>query len=118
GGGEVGEACVVEAIHRQLARLLDVRNMVLAVIDEGPGELVPLLRMMDGERDTNPKRRAIQGNVGLSAKVALTGRPIRTDDYGGEGRRRGMEPVEGNEPLPHRTRGPVPAGPQGARLRA
>jgi len=110
--GQLRQEDVVEAIHRQVARLLDVRNMVLAVIDEGPGELVPLLRMMDGERDTNPKRRAIQGNVGLSAKVALTGRPIRTDDYVGECRRRGMEPVDGNEPLPHWIGVPMLAGSQ------
>ena len=110
--GQLRQEDVVKAIHRQVARLLDVRNMMLAVIDEGAGELVPLLRMMDGERDTNPVRRAIQGNVGLSAKVALTGRPIRTDDYVGECRRLDMEPVAGNEPLPHWIGVPMLAGSQ------
>ena len=110
--GQLRQEDVVEAIHRQVARLLDVRNMMLAVIDEGAGELVPLLRMMDGERDTNPVRRTIPGHVGLAAKVASTGRPIRTDDYVGECRRLGMEPVGRTEPLPHWIGVPMLAGSQ------
>jgi GAF domain-containing protein/ActR/RegA family two-component response regulator len=110
--GQLQQEDVVEAIQRQVARLLDVSNMVLAVIDESTGELVPLLRMMGGERDPAPARRPILGHVGLAPQVASSGRPIRTDDYAGECRRRGMDPVERSETLRYWIGVPMLAGSQ------
>jgi len=110
--GQLRQEDVVEAIHRQVARLLDARHMVLGVIDDATAEMVPLLRMQDGVRDLDLPRRSIHDRVGLMANVATSGRPIRTDDYVAECRRRGMEPAEANQALPHWIGVPMLAGSQ------
>jgi GAF domain-containing protein/ActR/RegA family two-component response regulator/anti-sigma regulatory factor (Ser/Thr protein kinase) len=91
--GQLRQEDVVEAIHKQVARLLDTRHMVLAVVDDASAELVPLLRMREGVRDTQAQRTSIHGRVGLISFVAASGRPIRTSDYAGECARREVEPV-------------------------
>jgi signal transduction histidine kinase/ActR/RegA family two-component response regulator len=108
--GQLRQDDVVEAIHRQVARLLDVRHMVLAVVDESAGEIMALLRLRDNVRNVEPMRRPVQARVGLMASVARSGRPIRTDDYLGECARRGMEPVEPDQALPHWIGVPMLAG--------
>ena len=110
--GQLRQEDVVEAIHRQVARLLDARHMVLVVIDDATAEMVPLLRMQDGVRDLELSRRSIHDRVGLMANVATSGRPIRTDDYVAECVRRGMEPAQGNQGLPHWIGVPMLAGSQ------
>ena len=110
--GQLRQEDVVEAIHRQVARLLDTRHMVLAVVDEATAEMVPLMRTQDGVRDLEPPRRSIHARVGLMASVATSGRPIRTDDYVGECVRRGMEPAQTNQVLPHWIGVPMLAGSQ------
>jgi len=110
--GQLRQEDVVEAIHRQVARLLDTRNMVLAVVDEANAEMVPLLRTQDGIRDVEPPRRSIHSRVGLMASVATSGRPIRTDDYAGECVRRGMELANADHVLPHWIGVPMLAGSQ------
>ena len=99
--GQLRQEDVVEAIHRQVARLLDTRHMVLAVVDDASAELVPLLRMREGVRDTQAQRTSIHGRVGLISFVAASGRPIRTSDYAGECARREVEPVPDVDPLPN-----------------
>ncbi|MBF8288802.1 MAG: hypothetical protein HW381_1910, partial [Candidatus Rokubacteria bacterium] len=110
--GQLRQEDVVEAIHRQVARLLDTRHMVLAVVDEATAEMVPLLRTQDGVRDVEPPRRSIHSRVGLLASVATSGRPIRTDDYVGECARRGMELAQPNHVVPHWIGVPMLAGSQ------
>lgn len=110
--GQLRQDDVVEAIHRQIARLLDTRHMDLAVVDEAAAEMVPLLRMQDGVRDLEPPRRSIHARIGLMASVATSGRPIRTADYVGECVRRGMEPAQANQGLPHWIGVPMLAGSQ------
>ena len=99
--GQLRQEDVVEAIHKQVARLLDTRHMVLAVVDDASAELVPLLRMREGVRDTQAQRTSIHGRVGLISFVAASGRPIRTSDYAGECVRREVEPVPDVDPLPN-----------------
>jgi hypothetical protein len=110
--GQLRQDDVVEAIHRQVARLLDVRHMVLAVIDEGAAELTAVLRLRDNVRDAEPMRRWIHARMGLMPSVATSGRPIRTEDYLGECARRGLEPVEPDRALPHWIGVPMLAGTQ------
>jgi GAF domain-containing protein/CheY-like chemotaxis protein len=110
--GQLRQDDVVEAIHRQVARLLDARYMVLAVVDETTKELVALLRMQDGDRDLQPAGRSIQAAVGLMPIVATSGLPIRTDDYVAECARRGTEPVVLPRALPHWIGVPMLAGTQ------
>src|SRR5438552_4093465 len=110
--GQLRQDDVVEAIHRQVARLLDVRHMVLAVIDEGAAELTAVLRLRDNVRDAEPMRRSIHARMGLMPSVATSGRPIRTEDYLGECARRGLEPAEPDRALPHWIGVPMLAGTQ------
>jgi len=110
--GQLRQEDVVEAIHRQVARLLDTRYMILAVVDEATAEMVPLLRMQDGVRDVEPARRSIHARVGLMASVATSGRPIRTDDYVGECARRGMELADADHIVSHWIGVPMLAGSQ------
>jgi len=110
--GQLREADVVEAIQRQVARLLDVRHMVLAVLDETSEELVPLLLMRDGVREPHPPRWPIREPKGLVALIASSGRPIRTDDYRGECERRGVETLGPGVAVPHWIGVPMLAGTQ------
>jgi signal transduction histidine kinase/CheY-like chemotaxis protein len=110
--GQLHQEDVVEAIQRQVARLMDIRNMVLGVIDEATGELVPLLFLRDGVRDLDPPRPRSAERRGLASLVAQSGRTIRTDDYVGECRRRGVEPGESIMPMPHWIGVPMLAGTQ------
>jgi len=99
--GQLRQEDVLDAIHRQVARLLDTRHMFLAVVDDATRELVTLLSMRDGVRDTQPQRTSIHGRIGLMSIVAESGRPIRTSDYAGECARRDVAPVPDVEPLPN-----------------
>jgi GAF domain-containing protein len=110
--GQLRQEDVVEAIHRQVARLLDTRHMVLAVVDEATAEMVTLLRTQDGVRDLEAPRRSIHSRVGLTASVATSGRPIRTDDYVGECARRGLELAQPDRIVPHWIGVPMLAGSQ------
>jgi GAF domain-containing protein/CheY-like chemotaxis protein len=110
--GQLHEEDVVEAIQRQVARLLDVRHMVLAVLDETSEELVPLLLMRDGVREPHPPRWPIREPKGLVSLIASSGRPIRTDDYRGECERRGVETLGPGVAVPHWIGVPMLAGTQ------
>jgi GAF domain-containing protein len=110
--GQLRQDDVVTAIHRQVARLLDARHMVLAVMDEDTAELTAVLRLRDNAHVAEPLRRSIHSRVGLMPSVATSGRPIRTHDYLGECARRGLEPVEPERALPHWIGVPMLAGTQ------
>jgi hypothetical protein len=68
--------------------------------------------MRDGVRDIQLSRRSIHERLGLMASVATSGRTIRTDDYVGECVRRGLEPAQADEALPHWIGVPMLAGSQ------
>jgi GAF domain-containing protein/CheY-like chemotaxis protein len=107
--GQLHQEDVVEAIQRQVARLLDIRNMILAVTDEATGGLVPLLLLRDGARVLNPPPLS---SADLASLVAESGRSIRTDDYLGECRRRGVEAGLSAVPMRHWIGVPMLAGTQ------
>src|SRR2546428_14065631 len=79
--GQLHQEDVVEAIQRQVARLMDIRNLLLAVTDEATGDLVPLLLLHDGARQLNALPRPSAEREGLASLLAESGRSIRTDDY-------------------------------------
>ena len=110
--GQLHQEDVVEAIQRQVARLLDIRNMILAVTDEATGDLVPLLLLRDGARVLNPPPLSSAEREGLASLVAESGRSIRTDDYLGECRRRGVEAGLSAVPMRHWIGVPMLAGTQ------
>jgi GAF domain-containing protein/CheY-like chemotaxis protein len=110
--GQLHQEDVVEAIQRQVARLMDIRNLLLAVTDEVTGDLVPLLLLDDGARQLNPLPRRSAERKDLASLVAESGRSIRTDDYLGECRRRGVEPADAVVAMSHWIGVPMLAGTQ------
>src|SRR5437773_3331479 len=52
--GQLEPAALIDAIHARVARVLDVRNMVIALHDEERHELEIVLRIVDGVPDARP----------------------------------------------------------------
>jgi GAF domain-containing protein/CheY-like chemotaxis protein len=99
--GQLDRAALLEALHSQLGRVLDVRNMVVMVrADEGE-EFDVALRFVDGVRDDSEPRRYPPAGPGLMSAVLQSGQSLRTDDYGAECARRGVKPVALSERLRH-----------------
>jgi GAF domain-containing protein/CheY-like chemotaxis protein len=100
--GQLDRAALLEALRAQLARVVDVSNMVVILRAEDSDDLDVALRVLDGEVDEGEPRRYPRGSaVGLMAPVLDSGRPLRTDDYGAECARRGLRPVTASERLGH-----------------
>jgi GAF domain-containing protein/CheY-like chemotaxis protein len=89
--GQLDRAAVLDALYRQLARVLDVRHMAVLLRDDAADALEAVLEIRDGRRLTGQPRR-FGMRAGLAALVVRTGHPIRTDDYAGECVRRGVAP--------------------------
>jgi GAF domain-containing protein len=90
---------LARAVHRQIGRVLDARNMVLFLYDAGRREFEPALRMFGGKPDGNPVARYPMG-VGLMSRVAERRQAIRTTDYAAACRAEGVEPVPTSLTLP------------------
>src|SRR5262249_45223035 len=100
--GELDRAALLEALRAQLARVVDVRNMVVVLRAEDSDEIEVALRLLDGDVDTSePRRYPAASGIGLMAPVLESGRALRTADYGAECARRGLRPVTVSERLKH-----------------
>ena len=108
--GQLERAALIDAIHAQVARVLDVRNMVIALHDEERREFEIALRIVDGVPDTRPPLRYPDRASGLMGVVRETGRAIRTDDYEAECARLGVEPIPTSAELGHWLGVPMVAG--------
>jgi GAF domain-containing protein/ActR/RegA family two-component response regulator len=108
--GQLDRGAVIEAIHRQVARVLDVRNMLIVLRDEENGDLEVALRNVDGVPDMSPPLRRRPGKAGLTSPLLDEGRAIRTDDYTAECARRGTQPVATSAALRHWLGVPMVAG--------
>ena len=106
--GQLDLAELVRAIHRQVGRILDARNMVILLYDEAAHEIEAVLRMDDGVERPGPLRYPFGGR--LVTRVLERGRSIRTDDYVEECRREGVSPVESSTRYPHWLGVPLVAG--------
>jgi GAF domain-containing protein/CheY-like chemotaxis protein len=91
--GQLDRTAVLQAIRRQVARVFDVSNLIIAQREPGADEAEFVLRLVDGVEDTTPPLRCAPGAIGLTSVVLDTGRPVRTDDYAQECVRRGVVPV-------------------------
>ncbi|HET7876150.1 MAG TPA: GAF domain-containing protein [Methylomirabilota bacterium] len=108
--GQLEQAQVLDAIHRQVSRVLDARHMVI-ILEEGNHEHVEVaLRILDGVADRTPPLRHPRQGIGLMAAVMDTRRPLRTDNYWAECARRGVTPVPGPATLRHWLGVPMMAG--------
>jgi GAF domain-containing protein len=78
--GQLETAQLVEAVHREVARVLDVRHLAIFLYDSGRRELEVALREWGGTREVDlPRRRAL--GVGLATAVVTRRAPLRTPDY-------------------------------------
>ena len=107
--GQLDRAAVLDALYRHIARVLDVRNMVVLTYDQIDDAMDMLLRVRDGALDPTLPRR-FDMRTGLAAAVIHLGRSIRTDDYVGECVRHGVEPQLDAVPVRHWLGVPMHAG--------
>jgi GAF domain-containing protein len=77
-----------EAVRRECGRLFSVESFYIGHVREATGAVVPDLWYSRGERLHDMEGAPLEG--GLSPVVAETRRPLVTDDYIAECRRRGM----------------------------
>ena len=107
--GQLDTAQLVEAVHREVARVLDVRNLAIFLYDSGRRELEVALREWGGTREVDlPRRRAL--GVGLATAVVTRRAPLRTADYAAACEREGVVPVPEALALPHWLGVPIVAG--------
>jgi GAF domain-containing protein/CheY-like chemotaxis protein len=110
--GQLDRGAIVDAVRRHIGRVLDARNMVVILRDAEREELQIALRVADGADDPREPRRYPLGDIGLMSVVLATSRPLRTDDYAAECRRRGVEPIQRSAELRHWLGVPMTAGEQ------
>jgi GAF domain-containing protein len=85
--GQLDTTQLVEAVHREVARVLDVRNLAIFFYDPGRRELEIALREWDGTREVDrPRRRAL--GIGLATAVVTRRAPLHTADYARRARAR------------------------------
>jgi GAF domain-containing protein/ActR/RegA family two-component response regulator len=88
--GQLDRAALVEAVHAQIVRVFNARDMQMVLRDDGSDELEVVLRVQDGVRDYDVLKRHPSRSVGLSVVVIETGRAMRTDRYPEECVRQGV----------------------------
>src|SRR5262249_59385095 len=108
--GQLDRTALLEAIHTQVARILDANNMAIVMRDDERGDLEVVLRTVDGVRDMRSPLRYPSRSVGLMSVVLETGEPVRTDDYAAEGARWRVETVTAFTGVRHWLRAPMRAG--------
>ncbi len=107
--GQLDTAQLVEAVHREVARVLDVRNLAIFLYDQDRRELEIALREWEGTREADlPRRRPL--GVGLATAVVTRRVAIRTADYAATCAREGVAPVPEALLMPHWLGVPMIAG--------
>ncbi len=91
--GRLDQAELIDTVHQQVARVLDVHDLVILLHDEERAELAVVLRITDGRPDLREPRRHTARLGGLVSVVLESRRPLRTADYLAECARRGKTPV-------------------------
>jgi signal transduction histidine kinase/ActR/RegA family two-component response regulator len=107
--GQLETAQLVEAVDREVARVLDVRNLAIFLYDADRRELKLALREWDGTREADlPRRRPL--GVGLASVVVTRRQALRTAEYAAACEREGVVPVPEALALPHWLGVPIVAG--------
>jgi GAF domain-containing protein/CheY-like chemotaxis protein len=106
--GELDQAALLDTLHRQVLRVLEVRHLALLLHDEPSGDFQAVLRLRDGIREEETRR--YPAGIGLMSVVLRERRPVRTTAYGAECARRGVPPVPGMTDLKHWLGVPLRAG--------
>ncbi|HEX9747255.1 MAG TPA: GAF domain-containing protein [Methylomirabilota bacterium] len=109
--GQLDQAGILDTLHQQVPRVLDVRHMAVVLVDEEHDRLDVVLRVRDGRRcDDDEPRSYPRDRAGLSSLVFNSGRPIRSADYIAECKRHGVMPVANAMDMPHVLIVPMTAG--------
>ncbi|MEX2222275.1 MAG: GAF domain-containing protein [Candidatus Rokuibacteriota bacterium] len=109
--GQLDQAGILDALHQQVPRVLDVRHMAVVLLNEEHDRLNVVLRVRDGRRcDDDAPRSYPLDQAGLTTTVLNSGRPIRSTDYLAECRRHGVAPVANAMDMPHLLIVPMTAG--------
>jgi signal transduction histidine kinase/ActR/RegA family two-component response regulator len=107
--GQLDTAQLVEAVHREVARIFDVHSLAVFLYDPGRRELEVALREWDGTREVDlPRRRPL--GVGLASAVVTRRAPLRTADYAAACAQEGVEPVTESLTRPHWLGVPIVVG--------
>ncbi|MGH7402092.1 MAG: GAF domain-containing protein [Candidatus Rokuibacteriota bacterium] len=109
--GQLDQGGILDSLHQQMPRVLDVRHMAMVLLNETQDRLNVVLRVRDGRRcdDEEPHSYPLD-QAGLTPIVLKSGRPIRSDDYLAECRRHGVAPVANSMDMPHVLIVPMSAG--------
>ncbi|HXJ84866.1 MAG TPA: GAF domain-containing protein, partial [Candidatus Methylomirabilis sp.] len=99
--GQLDHEDLLKIIHQHVARVLDVRHLLILLHDESRDELEVFMRVVNGQRRDGEPRRFPRAAAGLSGRVLDTGGLIRTDDYLAECSRRGVVPIEESVGFPY-----------------
>jgi len=92
--GQLDQAGILDTVHQQVTRVLDVRHMAVVLLDEEHDRLAVVLRVRDGHRCEDEEPHFYERDrIGLSGHVFDTGRPLRTTDYVADCARYGVAPV-------------------------
>jgi signal transduction histidine kinase/ActR/RegA family two-component response regulator len=100
--GQLDQAGLLDTVYQQVARVLDVPNMAVLLLDEEHDDrLTVALRVRNGRRceDEEPHFYP-RARAGLSGHVFDTGRPIRTTDYVADCARYGVAALPAAVDLP------------------
>jgi GAF domain-containing protein/CheY-like chemotaxis protein len=109
--GQLDQAGILDTLHQQVPRVLDVRHMSAVLLDEEHDRLNVVLRVRDGRRcDEEEPHSYSLDQAGLTTTVLRSGRPIRSSDYLAECRRHGVAPVATAMDMPHVLIVPMTAG--------
>ncbi len=109
--GQLDQAGILDSLHQQVPRVLDVRHMAVVLLNEEHDRLNVVLRVRDGRRcDDDEPRSYPLDQAGLTTIVLNSGRPIRSTDYLAECRRHRVAPVANAMDMPHVLIVPMTAG--------
>jgi GAF domain-containing protein/ActR/RegA family two-component response regulator len=100
--GQLDQAGILDTVHQQVARVLDVRHMVMMLLDEEHDRLAVVLRVREGRRcEEEEPRFHPRDRAGLSGYVLDTGHAVRTTDYVADCARYGVAPIANAVGMPY-----------------
>lgn len=83
---------LLELIAAQTNQVLPARDLRIALVDAASGDISYAFCLEDDERYRERENRPLNPRQGLEGEVIRTQRPLVTNDYEGECRRRGLQP--------------------------
>jgi GAF domain-containing protein len=109
--GQLDRAGILDTMCQQVARILDVSNMSVVLLDEEHDRLSVVLRVRHGRRSEEEAPHSYpRARAGLSGVVFDTGRPLRTSDYIADCARLGVTPLANSADMPYCLIVPMTAG--------